>query len=200
MALPAEVPYALKPVEGWWCPCTGPGADVGHHASECDRRVRVATTVPTVPGWKPPRGAWLDEAGAEPVEDGAESWRARPPIVACRPVIGGAEMPRAALQLGERLNRAGVLWDATYAKGWGKRLGVPGEDGKRHFEPWPVESVAVRAPRVCAVAWVRAEGEVGWKADAAFAVWGGRIYAVSVTDVTKLIESMTEATTTKRAG
>lgn len=187
-------PVVPKRVEGWWCPCTGPGADVGHHASECDRRVRVATTVPTVPGWKPPRGAWLDEAGAEPVPDGEEGWRPRPPIITCRVIPPEARtvqiMPRAALQLGERLNRAGVAWSATYAKGWGKRLGPVGDDGHRRFEPWPVESVAVRAPQVCAVAWVRLDGASGWKVDAAFAVWGARIYAVSVTDVTKLIENM----------
>lgn len=177
---------AVKRVEGWWCPCIGPDAGMNHHATECPRRIRIATMVPTVPGWKVPtqRG----KAGAEQGEDDSG---ARPPIVACRPVAGGDPVPPAAARMLRRIELLGRPVRMTYAAGWGRRRQpVAGVDGVRHFEPWPVESVVLRAPRLCAVAWVRRQGEASWKADAAYAVWSGRIWAVGVQQVGDLLSSI----------
>lgn len=190
MSAPA---ISAKLVEGWWCPCVGPGVDLGHHASECARRVRIASWVPTVPGWTMPKQRGKVTAGAAAGDDAGALVEVgpRPPIVACRPVGPADPVPPAAARMLRRIELLGRPVRLTYAAGWGKRKQpVAGADGKRHFEPWPIESVALRAPRLCAVAWVRPKDAQSWTADAAYAVWGGRIWPVGVKAIGDLLASI----------
>jgi hypothetical protein len=181
--LPDASGLAWKLIVGWWCPCSGPGIDVGHHASECGQRIQVQEWVATYPAWRVT--AWQrSSAGADDAE--------RVPFVRCRPLSADDPVPPAARRMQALID--GNPARLTYAKGWGRRL-VPGagDDGKGKFLPWPVESVALRVSGVCAVAWTRREGETAWSPDAAYAVWDGRIWPVNVTAVTALLKSLKES-------
>ena len=171
---------AMKLVIGWWCLCIGEGAGVGHHASECERRVQVQEWVATYPEFVMP--AWRRSGGEQAAQVD------RGPIVRCRGLLPADPVPPAAVRMRKAITGRAV--SLTYAKGWGKRLVAgAGDDGKGKFLPCPVESVALRASGLCAVAWVRREGEQSWTCDAAYAVWEGRIWPVNVTAVTALIRA-----------
>jgi len=126
--------------------------------------------------------------------DGAQEDGASGVEVGCRPVVDGDDVPSAARRLARRLHRLGAATRLTYAAGTGRRLTVVGhepiEDGGgqvKAFIDWPVESTVLRSA-VLALAWTRQAG-VGqaWKPDGGYAVWGGRIWRVSVTQATALI-------------
>jgi len=171
-----------KTVLGWWCPCVGPGAGVGHHAGECARRLRVAVQVPTDPAWRPPRAKWLD---GEPDAPDLS------PIVMCREVAQGDDVPPTAQRmLRKALALRGVVAYLTYAKGWGRRKGEAGQDGVRHFEAWPLESVALRVPTVCNLAWSRLQGAGSWTAGGGYARWGDRIHPVNATQAGRLLDAL----------
>lgn len=194
----------LKPVEGWWCPCVGPDAGMNHHAAECARRVRVRTFVPSYPDWRPPRAKWLDNLatalpGRDPddddtewldLDDDADELPSAGPIVRCRELTAEDPSPPSAWRLLVRVEELDPGVRLTYAKGWGRRkMPVPADDGVRHFEPWPVESVVLRS-RVVALAWTRKDGDKSWKAEGGYAVWAGRIWPVRITQAEALIASL----------
>jgi hypothetical protein len=144
----------------------------------------VAEQVATYPDWRMPRAKWLD------ADAGDDEPRQRGPIVRCRELTPPDPVPPAAERLRKLAGSRAVRM--TYARGWGRRLVAgAGDDGRGKFLPCPVESVALRVQGLCAVAWVRREGEQSWTCDAAYAVWEGRIWPVNVTAVTKLLKGST---------
>lgn len=183
---PDDSGRAWKLVQGWWCPCVGPGAGPGHHASECPRRVPMSEWRATYPGWRTPVHWRAEQEAADDVPRG--------PIVPCVRMADHEldDAPAAAVRLLSRILKAGRPAWLTYARGWGRRL-VPGagEDGAGKFLPWPVASVVLRAPRLVNVAWTRLDGDDAWKPVGGYGVWAGRIYPVNVTQAGKLISAMT---------
>jgi len=183
-----------REVEGWACDCTGPGA--GHPAVDCAGRYRITARVPTYP--EHDRERLARERDARTRAEGTHSGV----IVGARvlrPDDPGVRLPPKAVTLGRTAHKAGRAPRLTYAKGWGRRKTGTGEGA---FEPWPVETVALRIPGVGWACWDRfaahdgralsAPSPTAWSAAGAMALWERRWYRVTHTQFGSLVKGVNE--------
>lgn len=204
-----------KTFGGWTCDC----GEYPHAPIYCGRRRPIVTTITVDDDFRVPAltkkqveyraakdrkrghgsGGSVSEGGALDSPDaGVAEPSQREPIVACRLAAASELPPDAGRWLAAlwRLRRPAV---ATYAKGWAtKRFAYPpgtkdpktGKTMHWHDDPWPIESVALRAPGLLVACWTRLEGEAKWSPSTRMAVWKGRIYRVSVVEAGRLIASL----------
>lgn len=168
-----------REVAGWACDCAGPSA--GHPAVGCAGRYRVTTRVPIYPERDRERLARARECAEQEATEGERSGVIVSMKDVSAPVPPGAErMLRGGRPAGTR---------KTYAKAWGRRKTGTGEGA---FEPWPVESIAVRIPRIGWACWTRYAAYGGrqataWRAAGAMALWRGKWYRVGHPDFGRMI-------------